>query len=134
MILRMKNWKILLFGGGHEKPIYRGGGGLPKKKGGGLGQFPDLRGGAWQERGGGVFEGGWYPNAHCLLRQQRQNLNHIKELRDGWWMMDVVDMVYLTSITWFQFAKVYLNGMIMVAIIFVYKGRKHRAPIESSRF
>ena len=32
-------------------------GGLPKK-GGGLGQFVDLRGGAWQERGGGVFEGG----------------------------------------------------------------------------
>ena len=129
MVLRMKNWKILLLGGGHEKPIYRGG--LPKKRGG---QFPNLRGGAWQERGGGVFEGCWYPNAHCLLRQQRQNLDHIKELRDGWWMMDVVDMAYLTSITWFQFAKVYLNGMIMVAIIFVYKGRKHRAPIESSRF
>ena len=34
-------------------------GGLPKKGGGGLGQFVDLRGGgAWQERGGGVFEGG----------------------------------------------------------------------------
>ena len=33
------------------------------KGGGGLGQFADLRG-AWQESGGGVFEGGWYPNAH----------------------------------------------------------------------
>ena len=29
---------------------------MPKK--GGLGKFADLRG-AWQERGGGVFEGGW---------------------------------------------------------------------------
>ena len=27
------------------------------KKGGGLGQFADVRGGAWQERGGDVFEG-----------------------------------------------------------------------------
>ena len=36
-------------------------------KRGKLGQFVGLRGGgvAWQERGGGVFEGGsWYPNAH----------------------------------------------------------------------
>ena len=40
------------FGGVNEKPIQRGG--LPKK--GGLGQFSDFRGGAWQERGG-VFEG-----------------------------------------------------------------------------
>ena len=37
----------------HEKPIYREE--LLKK--GGLGQFPDL-GGAWQKKGGGVFEGG----------------------------------------------------------------------------
>ena len=37
-------------------------GGLPKK--GGLGQFVDLRGGAWQERGGGVLRGGWYPNVY----------------------------------------------------------------------
>ena len=60
MILRMKNWKILLLGGGAgvTKNQYTGGGGLPKKKGGGgLGQFPDLRGGAWQERGGGVCLG-----------------------------------------------------------------------------
>ena len=27
-------------------------------KGGGLGKFVGLRGGSWQERGGGVFEGG----------------------------------------------------------------------------
>ena len=36
-----------------------------------FGQFADLRGGggggAWQERGGGVFEGGWYTNAHYDL-------------------------------------------------------------------
>ena len=33
---------------------------MPKKEG--LGQFADLRGrGAWQERGGGVFEGGLIP-------------------------------------------------------------------------
>ena len=35
---------------GFTKNQYRGGE-LPKK-GGGLGQFVDLRGGAWQERGG----------------------------------------------------------------------------------
>ena len=42
-------------------------GGLPKNKGGGgLGQFADLRGGgAWQEPGGGVFEGGLIPQ--CTL-------------------------------------------------------------------
>ena len=40
--------------GGHEKPICRGD---CLKRGGGLGQFVDSRG-AWQERGGGVFEGG----------------------------------------------------------------------------
>ena len=31
------------------------------KRGGGFGQFVDSRGGAWQERGGGVFEGGLIP-------------------------------------------------------------------------
>ena len=36
----------------HEKSIYRGD--CLKQ----LGQFVDLRGGAWQERRGGVFEGG----------------------------------------------------------------------------
>ena len=68
MVLRMKNfnifgvhWKIWLLGGGLRKTDIEGGG-LPKN--GGLGQFADLRGGAWQERGGGVFERGWYPNAH----------------------------------------------------------------------
>ena len=32
--------------------------GFPEKGGGGLGQFTDLEGRSWQERGGGVFEGG----------------------------------------------------------------------------
>ena len=41
------------WGGVHEKAIWSGG--LPER--GGLGQFGDLRG-AWQERGGVVFEGG----------------------------------------------------------------------------
>ena len=66
MVLRMKNfnilgvhWKIQLSGEGSRKiNIY---GGLPIK--GRLRRFVDLRG-AWQERAGGVFEGGWYPNAH----------------------------------------------------------------------
>ena len=49
---------------GFTKNQYRGGG-LPKKGGGVLGQFANLGGGAWQEKGGGAFEkGGWYPNAH----------------------------------------------------------------------
>ena len=55
--LRMKNlhimevhWKIWFLRWVHEKPIYIG------ELGGG---------GAWQKRGGGVFEvGGWYPNAN----------------------------------------------------------------------
>ena len=50
------HWKIRLLGGGLEKWYV---GGIAWK--GVLGQFVDLRG-AWQERGGGVFEGGWYPN------------------------------------------------------------------------
>ena len=36
-------------------------------KNGGLGQFADLKGGTWQGRGGGVFEGG-YPDAHWYKR------------------------------------------------------------------
>ena len=58
MILRMKNWKILLLGGGggSRKTNIQGGGDCLKKRGG-LGQFPNLRGGAWQERGGGVCLG-----------------------------------------------------------------------------
>ena len=42
------------WGGVHEKAIWSGG--LPKR-GGGLGQFGDLRG-AWEERVDGVFEEG----------------------------------------------------------------------------
>ena len=60
-------WNIRLLGRrGLEKTIYRGY--LPKRGTGGrgLGQFPDLRW-SWQKRrGGGFFEGGWYPNAHTL--------------------------------------------------------------------
>ena len=50
----MKNFNIF---GVHGKDRILGGeeGGLSKK--GGLGQFVDLREGAWQERGDGVFEG-----------------------------------------------------------------------------
>ena len=54
-------WEIKFLRGISRKTIiYRGE--LPKK--GGLGQCTGLRG-AWQKRGGGVFDGGdWYPNAH----------------------------------------------------------------------
>ena len=41
--------------GAHEKPIYRG----DCLKGGTVCRFRG--GGAWQERGGGVFEGGLIP-------------------------------------------------------------------------
>ena len=58
MVLRTKNfnilgvhWKIQFLEGGLEKPIYSAR--LPKK-----------REWVWIERGGGVFQGGWYPNAH----------------------------------------------------------------------
>ena len=58
MVLRMKNFNILwvhekirLLGRGFTKNQYREW--IAYK--GGLGQFADLRG-AWQERGGGVFE------------------------------------------------------------------------------
>lgn len=33
-----------------------------------------------------------------MLGLQRQNFNHIKEVRDEWRIMHVVGMVYLTSI------------------------------------
>ena len=64
MVLRMENfnifgvhWKIQLLGeGGLEKPIYREG--LPKKGGGPWTDCWFKGGGAWQERGGGVFEKG----------------------------------------------------------------------------
>ena len=64
MGLRIKNfnilgfyWKIQLLGGGVHENIE---GGCLK---GGLKQFADLRG-AWEEKGGGVFEGGWYLDAY----------------------------------------------------------------------
>ena len=45
-------------GGSSQKERYRGGDCLKRwGGGGGVGQFEDLRG-AWQERGGGVFEEG----------------------------------------------------------------------------
>ena len=57
------HWKIWILGGGRftKKSILR-----RDCLKGGLEQFADLRGGGlgWQERGGGVFEGEWYPNAH----------------------------------------------------------------------
>ena len=68
MGLRMKNFNIL---SAHwiENPAFREGGSQKTdglEQGGiaqnmELGQFADLKG-AWQERRGGVFEGGWYPD------------------------------------------------------------------------
>ena len=63
-------------GGVHEKPIYWGG--LPEE--GRRGQFSDgggTRGGALQERGGGVFEGAVDTPMHnivlyCVLLDPRQ--------------------------------------------------------------
>ena len=50
--------KVWLLGGSSRKTNIEGGGG-------GLDSLPIWgRGGTWQERGDGVFEGGWYPNAH----------------------------------------------------------------------
>ena len=45
---------------GHEKPIYRGGGGL--------GQFAE---GVWWKRGGSVSDGGWHTNAHYVCWKLR---------------------------------------------------------------
>ena len=46
---------------------------MPKK--GGLGQFADLRG-AWEERGGGVFEGGLIPkHTLCYIFSHQDNLS-----------------------------------------------------------
>ena len=39
--------------------------------------------GAWQERGGGVFEGGWYLNAHYVMLAQ--NLAPFACLFSNWW-------------------------------------------------
>ena len=49
--------KIWFLEGVHEKSIYRG--------------ADCLKRGAWQEKGGGVLEGGnWYPNVHYdILRR-----------------------------------------------------------------
>ena len=63
---RMKNFNILgvhrkiwvLRGGGHKRPIYRWD--CLKREAWTVCRFK----GGWQERGGGVFEGGSYPNAH----------------------------------------------------------------------
>ena len=46
------------------KNQYRGGG---RGGGGGLEQFGDLRGGAWQERGGDVLEGRVDTSMHFML-------------------------------------------------------------------
>ena len=54
MVLRMKNFNIL----GVLRKIWLVEVGAHEN-----GQFVDLRG-AWQKRGGGVFEGGCYTNAH----------------------------------------------------------------------
>ena len=71
MVLRTENfnifgvhWKIQLLGGGLEKPIYRGGAGLPKKGGTGTACWFKEGGGLGKKEGRGVFERGWDPNAH----------------------------------------------------------------------
>ena len=53
------------------------------KKRGGLGQFADLRG-AWQERGGVVFEGGWYPDAHYAGGAAVKMDFPVGVVQDGW--------------------------------------------------
>ena len=74
--VKMKNlniirvhWKTRFLGGGvFTKKQYIGGKRL-KKRGVGLGQFADLRGGGLDEKEGVVFlkEGGSYPNAYYGL-------------------------------------------------------------------
>ena len=54
--------KIRVLEGVFTKNQYMGSVGLPKK--GGLGKFANLREGLGKKEGSGVFEGGWYPNAH----------------------------------------------------------------------
>ena len=54
--------KISVLEGGFMKNQYIGRVGLPKK--GGPGKFANLREGLGKKEGSGVFEGGWYPNAH----------------------------------------------------------------------
>ena len=67
MGLRMKNfnifgvhWKIWFLGGGLTKNLYRMGDCLKR----GAWTVCRFKRGAWQERQGGVFEEGWYSNAH----------------------------------------------------------------------
>ena len=62
MVLRVKNFNF--WGGSLRNLTFRERGsrktnieGRLPRKGGGLGQFADIRGGAWQERGGGFFQG-----------------------------------------------------------------------------
>ena len=40
---------------------------LPKRVGGGLGQFADLRGGLGKEEGGSVLEGVFIPPIHTMV-------------------------------------------------------------------
>ena len=57
-------------GGSHETNIE---GGYCLKRGGwGHGLFADLRGGGWQERGGGVFEGDLRPQMHTMVGHHSQ--------------------------------------------------------------
>ena len=68
MGLRMKNldifvvhWKIRFLEGAHKKSNIEGE--LPKR---GAWTFYRFKGGLARKRAGGVFEGGWYPNAHYV--------------------------------------------------------------------
>ena len=67
MVLKMKNfnilgvhWKVQLLGG-FMKNQYRGWDCLKRW---GLDSLSIYKGGLSKKEGGGVFEGGWYPNAH----------------------------------------------------------------------
>ena len=61
--------KNITFGGGggrvHWKIRFLRGGGYNYLKRGSLAVYKfKVGGGTWPEKGGGVFLGGWYPNAH----------------------------------------------------------------------
>ena len=68
--------------GTYKKPIQRGG--LPKK--GGLDSLP-IYGAAWQERGGGVFDGGIDTPMHTMARLREFTCvfyhTHVKNLLKG---------------------------------------------------
>ena len=75
MGLRMKDfnilgvhWKIQLLGGSSWKTD-KGGGDCLKRGAWTVCKFKG--GGTWQERGGGIFKGGWYPNAHYRGRGRK---------------------------------------------------------------